>query len=183
MARLTNHRSQPLRNPGQSLDEKIDRVINDEFMGYYVLAGTLWVITLLEWSAMELHWHRMPGAFGIAAGFATVLCVLKFLRTKKQVKNLKKGRDGEREVAEILDELKHVGARVLHDIPGDAGNVDHVVICTRGVFVVETKAWRKPENVWEMDFDGERVHVADAGLGSGGRSFSAGRRRVKSDRS
>jgi len=34
------------------------------------------------------------------------------------------------------------------------------VICSRGIFVVETKAWSKPDNVWEMDFDGERIHIA-----------------------
>ena len=34
-------KSQTLRNPGQSLDEKIDRTINDDFLGYYILAATL----------------------------------------------------------------------------------------------------------------------------------------------
>jgi len=76
---------------------------------------------------------------------------------------LKKGRDGERDVAEILDELKRQGANVLHDIPGEQGNIDHVVICSHGIFVVETKAWNKPENIWEMDFDGERIHIATRG--------------------
>src|SRR4029077_6343333 len=88
------------------------------------------------------------------------LCVLQFVRTKRRVKNLKKGRDGEREVAEILDELKRQGANILHDLPGEEGNVDHVVICTRGIFVVETKAWSKPETVYKLDFDGERIHIA-----------------------
>lgn len=73
---------------------------------------------------------------------------------------MRKGRDGEREVAEILDEIKRHGATVLHDIPGDQGNIDHVMICTHGIFVVETKSWSKPKNVWAMDFDGERIHIA-----------------------
>jgi len=76
------------------------------------------------------------------------------------VRNLKKGRDGEREVAEILDELKSLGCQVVHDIQGQDCNVDHVVICSRGIFVIETKAWSKPDNVWEMDFDDERIHIA-----------------------
>ena len=155
-----NPKSQPLRNPGQSLEEMIDRVINDDFMGYYMLAATLWLIALLEWTAKLRHWPRMPGAFAIAAGVATVLCAAKFAWTKRQVRNLRKGRDGERAVAEILDDLKLLGAQVLHDIPGEDGsNIDHVVICSRGIFVIETKAWSKPEGVWEMEFDGERIHI------------------------
>ena len=60
MANRLKHRSQALRNPGQSLDEKIERVINDDFMGYYILAATLWVITMLEWSAGTVNgkWRR-----------------------------------------------------------------------------------------------------------------------------
>lgn len=151
--------SQTLRNPGQSLDERIDHTINDDFMGYYILAATLWVITTLEWFGKALNWPRAPGAFAIAAAAATALCAWKFFRTRAQIRHLRQGRDGEREVAEILDDLKQVGAQVLHDIPGEEGNVDHVVICTRGIFVIETKAWSKPDNVWEMHFDGETIHI------------------------
>jgi Nuclease-related domain len=166
MANRLKPRSQPLRNPGQSLDEEIDRVVHDDFMAYCLAAAILWVFALIEWSATLLHLPRVPVAYGIAATLATGLCAVKFIRTRKQVGNLKKGRDGEREVAEILDELKLGGAQVLHDIPDEGCNVDHVVICSRGVFVVETKAWSKPEGVWEMDFDGEEIHI-------GGRSDAA----------
>ena len=160
MAKSLQPKSQSLRNPGQSLDDEIDRVIHDDFLGYYILAAMLWVIATIEWLAKVLHYSRVPGAYAIAAGVATALCAVKFIRTRKHVRNLKKGRDGERDVAEILDDLKRHGAQVLHDIPGEKGNVDHVVICTRGIFVVETKAWSKPDNVWEMDFDGEQIHIA-----------------------
>jgi hypothetical protein len=159
MAKSRKSTSQPLRNPGQSADEEIDRLILDDFLGYYLLAAVLWVFATIEWFAKILHLPRAPAAYAIAALVATALCAWKFIRTRKSVRNLKKGRDGEREVAEILDDLKSSGAQVLHDIPGEKGNVDHVVICTRGIFVVETKAWSKPDKVWEMEFDGEQIHV------------------------
>lgn len=159
MAKL-KPKSQPLRNPGQSIDEEIERVIHDDFMAYFVLAVILWVMAALEWAVKVLHWPLVPGIYAIVAAGASVFCTVQFTRTKRHVKNLKKGRDGERDVAEILDELKREGANVLHDIPGERGNIDHVVICGRGIFVVETKAWSKPESVWEMDFDGERIHIA-----------------------
>ena len=159
MAKLKPN-SQPLRNPGESIDEEIERVIHDELLTYFILALILWVMAALEWVAKALHWPRLPGIYAILATGATAFCTVQFIRTKKRVKNLKKGRDGERDVAEILDELKRQGANILHDIPGKRGNIDHVVICSRGIFVVETKAWSKPENVWEMDFDGERIYIS-----------------------
>lgn len=130
-------------------------------MTFFVLALVLWAIASFELIGEVAHWPRIPGIYALAALAASAFSAVQFMRTKKRVKNLKKGRDGERGVAEILDELKRQGASVLHDLPGEEGNVDHVVICTRGVFVVETKAWSKPENVWQMDFDGERIHIPD----------------------
>jgi hypothetical protein len=159
MANPLKVRSQPLRNPGQSLDEEIERVVLDDFLPYYLIAALLWVMALIEWSAQLLHSPRRPSVYAFVAGVASVLCIVKFVRAKRRVRNLKKGRDGEREVAELLDEFKRHGAQVLHDIPGEAGNIDHVVICSRGVFVVETKAWSKPDGVWQLDFDGTRVHI------------------------
>jgi Nuclease-related domain len=159
MAKLPKTKSQSLRHPGQSLDEKIDRVVLDDFMGYYLLAAGLWLLAILEWLSKVFHYPRMPVAYAVAAVAATVLCVVKFARTKRELRSLRQGRDGEREVAEILDELKRYGAEVLHDIPEEQGNVDHVVICTRGIFVIETKNWSKPDKVWEMHFDGEQIHI------------------------
>jgi len=161
MAKTSKLKSQTLRNPGQSLDEEMDRAVSVDFMGYYLVAATLWVIAGLEWLARFLNYPRSPAAYAIAALIATVLCVVMFVRTKQRVQNLKRGRDGEREVAEMLDELKRHDTCVLHDIPEEKGNIDHLVICRRGIFVIETKNWSKPDKVWEMQFDGERIHIAN----------------------
>jgi hypothetical protein len=105
MAKLKPN-SQPLRNPGQSIDEEIERVIHDEFLTYIVLALILWVIAALEWAAKALHWPRLPGIYVILATGATAFCIVQFIRTKKRVNYLKNGRDGERDVAEILSALE-----------------------------------------------------------------------------
>ena len=34
-----------------------------------------------------------------------------------------------------------------------------MVSSKRGIFVIETKNWSKPDKVWEMDFDGEKIHI------------------------
>ena len=66
MAKLKPN-SQPLRNPGQSIDEEIERVIHDEFLTYIVLALILWVMAAFEWAAKALHWPRLPGIYVIFA--------------------------------------------------------------------------------------------------------------------
>ena len=101
--------------------------------------ATLWAITLLEWTAKISPWPRIPGAFALAAAAGTALCVWKFFKIRRLVRHDRQDRDGEREVAEILDALKQVDAHVLHDIPGEEGNVDPVVVSTCGIFVIETK--------------------------------------------
>ncbi len=153
-------RSQPLRNPGQSLDEQIDRVVHDEWAGYALVAVSLWLVAIVEWASRKFDLPRIPAIYALAAMVATALLLWKTRDTRRRLECLRQGRDGERAVAEFLDELKRDGARVLHDIPDDRGNVDHVVICRQGVFAIETKAWSKPDHVWSLEFDGERVHVA-----------------------
>src|ERR1700732_2726317 len=98
MAKLKPN-SQSLRNPGQSIDEEIERVIHDEFLTYFVLALILWVTTALEWAAKAMHRPPLPGMYATVAAVASAFCAVQFIRTKKRVKNLKKGRDGERDVA------------------------------------------------------------------------------------
>jgi hypothetical protein len=54
---------------------------------------------------------RIPGAFAIVAAAATALCAWKFFWTRAQVRHLLQERDVEREVADILDEVKQFGAQ------------------------------------------------------------------------
>lgn len=49
------------------------------------------------------------------------------------------GRDGERMVAQTIAPLAADGFVILHDLPGDGFNLDHILIGPRGVFVIETK--------------------------------------------
>jgi hypothetical protein len=95
MAKLPKTKSESLRHPGQSLDEKIDRVVLDDFMGYYLLAAGLWLLAILEWLSKVFHYPRMPVAYAVAAAAATVLCVVKFVSTKRELRSLRQGRDGD----------------------------------------------------------------------------------------
>lgn len=44
-----------------------------------------------------------------------------------------------RAVVEFLYGLREQGYKVLHDIPADEFNLDHVVVAPYGVYLIETK--------------------------------------------
>jgi len=96
----------------QSIDEQIDRLINDKFLSLYLIASAFWLVAFLEWTAKIFNRPRVPGTYAIAAALCTAAAVYQFLRIRRDVRNLKQGREGEREVAELLDDLKQYGARV-----------------------------------------------------------------------
>ena len=91
-----------------------------------------------------------PVFWGLAALFA--LAVLSLPVLEYQERDYFDGASGERDVGEKLDKMvARPQWRVFHsfhtsDIGG--GDIDHIVVCPKGVFCVETKALRKsPEKV------------------------------------
>ena len=86
-------------------------------------------------------------------------CIRKFLKLRKLQDNCELGRDGEREVGQGLEKLRREGHCVFHDLVADDFNVDHVIVCQRGVFSIETKTYRKPEGNPKITFDGEKILV------------------------
>ena len=55
----------------------------------------------------------------------------------------RRGAKGERRTARLLDRLTRDGFVVFHDlaIPGSPANVDHLMIGSTGVFVIDSKQW------------------------------------------
>ncbi len=136
-------KAKPLRNPGQHLDEEIDRVTNDQLIAYFLAPAFLSLMAAMEWMAIWLRLPRQPWVYTGMAVAALVAWYLYFRRVRVRLRALKLGRDGERVVGQFLDGLRESGARIFHDVPGDNFNVDHVVICQKGILAVETKTWSK----------------------------------------
>ena len=73
---------------------------------------------------------------------------------RKDLRNYHLGYDGERYVAAELDSLRSSGFRVFHDFvvdwkPGGEKtnfNIDHIALGPCGIFAIETKARRKPND-------------------------------------
>jgi len=150
----------PLRSPGQSVDEELQRILMDKFLPYFLMPAILIAFAITEW----WRWYRPSSP---SPWFATVLAIAtisysiyQVQKLRPRLRALKLGRDGEKVVGQSLEELRSDGAIVLHDIIADGFNVDHVVIASQGIFVVETKTFSKPKGRdAKIVFDGEKVII------------------------
>ena len=103
----------------------------------------------------------------LTAGFFLVVVILTAIAQRKlrplrrERRAYQLGFQGERYVAEELNLLIADGFQVFHDVPFDKFNIDHVLVGSRGVFVVETKTRRKPlregRRQANVRFDGSRL--------------------------
>lgn len=154
-------KDRPLHNPGQSLDVRLDDLLVHKVLLPIVMAGMLIALASTEW--LRWYWGTPPHPFFYtlaAAGFV-IYVAFAVWRIRTQVRAIKLGRDGERAVGQYLEQLRESGARVFHDIVGNGFNLDHVVLTTQGIFVVETKTWRKPSRgEAHITFDGTQVLAA-----------------------
>jgi hypothetical protein len=150
----------PLRVPGQSLNSEIQSAIDDATLFWILLPLVLWVFAGFEWWGLTRGIARQPEWFALAAVVMSLIGGYRVYRVRAKIKALRLGLAGERFVGQMLDELRVDGARIFHDVLGDAFNVDHIVISTRGVYCVETKTLTKPYADAKIHFDGQRVVVA-----------------------
>ena len=78
----------------------------------------------------------------------------KTVKMLPQVKAIKQGRDGERYIDQYLDnefrdDITGTPIRIFHDILGEKFNLDHVIICEKGIYVLETKTLSVPVKEFE----------------------------------
>lgn len=103
----------------------------------------------LESMALVPQVLKLPVFIGtlLAFGAAFWFSARWYARHTQENFNRYLGYFGERIVAEHLEPLKGCGWRILHDVPfennGAKFNLDHVAVGPQGVFVIETKTFRK----------------------------------------
>ncbi len=137
-------KGRPLRLPVQSVQDALVDLAFRRLLPSLWVAATLFLMAILEWSASVGHWRRMPWLYsGLAVLFGTV-CAFEFRQSRQTVERYQLGRDGERLVGEYLERLRSDGGHVFHDIPANGFNLDHVLLTTRGFYVVETKTRTMP---------------------------------------
>jgi hypothetical protein len=77
-------------------------------------------------------------------GVAGILATLRAFHHYRTAQDYRLGLRGEQAVAEALKEVADCGFRAFHDLQTEKlGNIDHVAVGVRGVFLIETKARRR----------------------------------------
>jgi len=135
-------KDRPLHVAGQSTDNLIQNYVID-LASLFSLTLVLIFLTFLAWTTKFFLSEYFPIIILITTIAITIYFIYKFSKTIKIIKSLKLGRDGERIVAEILDELRSQGFTVFHDIVANNFNIDHTIITPHGIFTIETKTFSK----------------------------------------
>ncbi len=134
--------------PGEQLRQRMGSISDkiDEHMIVLVMVGPLAILVVLlphvQWSPLSLTW--LDGAVLAAALVFTMATVRKLVPLWREYRNCRDGMRAEIAVAQQLDRLQAGGCLVLHDLPAEKFNIDHVVLGTSAVFMAETKSRQKP---------------------------------------
>lgn len=137
-------RAAPLRVAGQSLTEELDGFVYDHVLMPFFIAVFMVLCAGLEWFRYYQNLKPNPIAYSGVAVLAILYATVKIWRSRKHVRRMKLGRDGERAVAQYLEWFRSASYFVFHDIPNGDANVDHVLVGPAGVFTIETKTLSKP---------------------------------------
>ncbi|HEY7532051.1 MAG TPA: nuclease-related domain-containing protein, partial [Nitrospiraceae bacterium] len=150
----------PLRNPGQSLGEEIQRSLDEDGMPFFFASMACLIFAAVEWLRYFRPSSTSPWVMTAIAVLMVSYSVIRLFRMRSRIRNLRLGMEGEKVVGQSLEELRANGAAIFHDVPAKGFNVDHLVVSRNGVFVIETKTWRKPEGrPATITYDGATVLV------------------------
>ena len=149
------------RIQGEGLQE---RIRNIEFDIYEVCMLPVFfvMVTVFLWLfCLNLKWIQFTpitaSVFTIASIIISIHSYRKVKDLRKSLNNYRKGLEGERLVGEVINKLSNDKTYVFHDIPGDRFNVDHIIVSTRGIFVIETKHFDRSK-CHEFSFDGNMIY-------------------------
>lgn len=137
--------------PGQQLVQRAADHHDDLLMAVMLmfmaspLAFSTWAGSKLDWNAVELRFGEVAfvllglGLFGLG--------LYRYVRHYRAREQARDGLLAERVTGMQLNRLMASGCLVMHDLPADNFNIDHVVISPAGVFAIETKSFRKPKRI------------------------------------
>ncbi|MCZ2826672.1 MULTISPECIES: nuclease-related domain-containing protein [unclassified Modestobacter] len=112
------------------------RRISRRLLLLVAITWTTWL--LVSW--LGDGWVRWYGGFMLGA--FVMMAVAVWTTPPESIQRWGAGAEGERRTARELKALERRGWHMTHDLdwPG-AGNIDHLVIGTGGIFVIDSKAW------------------------------------------
>lgn len=155
------------RPAGESLRVKIDQ-LGEDFESHLTMLGFVGAFSAGMMTGLPASKRAVFGAWLFAVNIlAGAYIAPRLARLARELRAHRLGYKGERVVAEELNRLLAEGFAVFHDLPFNGYNIDHVVVGTRGVFVVETKTRSKRTDArWEKKatavFDGRSIRFNDS---------------------
>jgi hypothetical protein len=156
---------------GEQLRKRIDDDTDKMFMGlttlffigpYFIAA---WALKQTGWAQLKFSPNDwiLIAAFALMFAWSLRVIVRHGGARRRSIAGLK----AELFTAQELNRLIGEGCTVLHDVPGEGFNLDHVVIGPQAVYLVETKSFRKPRkndtgNYFKVAYDGDVLRFPGA---------------------
>lgn len=159
--------------PGQALLKRIEHHGDEVGRALFLMMLSL-PIMFMVWATFRIQWEGVRWdvaawmfLLGALAMFAWGL--FDYIRHYKKREQAKDGWIAEQVTGQQLNRLMAQGCLVLHDVPAEVGNIDHVIVAPRGVYAVETKSFRKPKGVTDdakhpghqVQYDGKGLRFPD----------------------
>tara|TARA_R110002073_G_C9392068_1_gene573820 strand:+ start:145 stop:951 length:807 start_codon:yes stop_codon:yes gene_type:complete len=148
--------SNPMRKPGQSLDEEIDKVLNQDAFPYMLVP-----LIFIAWVSLQWwNWHHEVYSSPILSSLIILgliaYCLYKLIGYKQRIERLQIRRNRKRAVGQYLELLQEKGYQVFHDLMYGSFHLDHLIVCENGIFVVETRTYSKSKQrgskvIWNED--------------------------------
>lgn len=131
MIRITSDRRQAGRSADTRFREGLAAWRKRRRKAFAILGGVLIAPAAIAWVAAPEPWSTI-GLFiaGLFVGMLAFACD----SPPEFIENWRRGAEGERRTAKALRPLVKHGWTVIHDLPGEYGNRDHVVVGPPGVF-------------------------------------------------
>jgi len=160
-----------LRAPGESLRDPMQDAAWDA--AEYAAFGLFAIPLLFCLFPLKTVWEgALPEAETIAlfvggAALVQIFILARLARVLGRARSLALAYEAERTVGQELDELRHLGYRVFHDVPADGleAHIDHIVIGPAGVFAIAARGRDAADaggeargaGPWEVTYDGESL--------------------------
>lgn len=113
----------------------------------FVVLGVLCGAILAASAVAGWTWPSQRWAAGFLGGVASAFFILLRLSPPGWIENWQQGAWGEMATGKVLGPLEEEGWVVLHDLPAERGNLDHIVIGPGGVFLLDSKRLSGSVNV------------------------------------
>ncbi|GEK74185.1 MULTISPECIES: nuclease-related domain-containing protein [Halomonas] len=158
----------PLREPGQSLRDRLDRAFAGLFLNGAL--GPIVIMTPLVYGMGRMLFSDEPEwvewtLYGALSTLLVLIFCFRLIRDFQRIRRLKLGLACELAVGQELERLIRPESHpyvIFHDVPAEGDTLDHVAITPHGVFAVET--WARSPTVRPSGEEDNRVTVEHARL-------------------